>query len=223
MVLPNMTPAQVLHEAQRELPCVERKFQRTKELLKRRHLKGDRKAVLVEIHPYTAPSRNTWFVVLRYSKAGIQTFHYCWYRGTDRRMRAVYVRPDGSTAFHYTRHVFDQYSTRFSPDVSAEARLRQFFLENHMWAAHTVDLMAEEVEDIISVNQGWLFGNRDPEENLTHLSTFVDQGHFFADQHQLEERLEFDRMLNSMSAGQRAEALRKLKAADAGNAEQQAA
>lgn len=212
MILPDMRAVDVLRHAQRDLPAVERKFQRAKELLVRRQLKGDRKAVVVEIHPYKAPSHNNWLVVLRCCKAGMQAFHYCWYRGADRRMRAIYVRPDGGTAFHYSKHVFDQYSDRFSPDVTAEERLRQFFLENHLWAAHTVDLMADEIEDIISVNQGWLFGVRDEEENLIHLTTFVDQGKFFEDQHKLEERLEFERLLAGMGEGKR-NLIRKLRQA----------
>ena len=214
MILPKMTEVEVLREALQDLPSVERKMQRTKELLCRKHLKGDRKAVLVEAHPYSSARGNRWIVVMRHCKAGIQCFHYAWYRGTDNRMRAIFVQPNGSTAFHYSKHVFDQYSERFSPDVSAEERLRQFFLENHMYSAHSVDLMAEPLEDIVSVNQGWLFGVRDEEENLTRLTTFVDQGHFFPDQHQLEQKLEMDRLLAGMSPGQRMEFLRKLKDSD---------
>ena len=215
MIVAGMDHVEVMHDAMRDLPAVERKFQRAKELLRRKHLKGDRKAVLTEIHAYPAPSGNNWYVVLRYCKVGIQTFHYCWYHGTDGRMRAVYVRPDGATAFHYSKHVWDRYSERFSPDVTGKDRMRQFFLENHMFSAHTVDLMADEVEDIVSVNQGWLFGVRDEEENLTHLTTFVDQGHFFPEQQRMEERLEFERLLGGMSLGQRTELLKKMKAADA--------
>lgn len=211
MIVAGMNHVEVMRAALRDLPAVERKMQRAKELLRRKHLKGDRKAVLTEIHAYVAPSYNNWYVVLRYCKAGIQTFHYCWYHGTDGRMRAVYVRPDGRTAFHYSKHVFDRYSSRFSPDVTGKERMQQFFLENHMFSAHTVDLMAEVVEDIVSVNQGWLFGVRDEEENLTHLTTFVDQGHFFPEQHRLEERLEFERLLGGMSAGQRMELLKRMK------------
>ena len=49
-------------------------------------------------------------------------------------------------------------------------------------------------------------------------NTFVDQGHFFPDQHLLEERLEFDRLLAGMSDGKRA-LLRRLKeAAEKGGA-----
>lgn len=211
MMLPDMTECQVLQEALRDLPTVERKMQRTKELLSRKHVKGDRKAVLVELHEYTSPQANNWMVVMRHCKAGIQCFHYAWYRGKDDRMRAIYVRIDGSTSFHYSKHVFDRYSERFSPDVSAENRLRQFFLENHMYSSHTVDLMAEPIEDIVSVNQGWLLGQRDEEENLTLLTTFVDQGLFFESQHRLEEKLEIDRILAGMNLGQRSEFLRKLK------------
>ena len=72
--------------------------------------------------------------------------------------------------------------------------------------------MAERVEDIVSVNQGWLLGERDDNENLTYLTTFVDHGHFFEDQHRLEQKLEMDRLMASMSLGQRMEFLRKLKA-----------
>ena len=217
MMLPYMTEGEVLQEALRDLPTVERKMQRTKELLRRKHIKGDRKAVLVELHEYTSPQANNWMVVMRHCKAGIQCFHYAWYRGMDQRMRAIYVSIDGSSAFHYSKHVFDQYSDRFSPDVSAEERLRQFFLENHMYSCHTVDLMAEVVEDIVSVNQGWLFGYRDEEEDsLTCLTTFVDQGRFFEDQHRLEEKLERDRLLAGMSLGQRKEFLRKLKDTEEG-------
>lgn len=211
MILPDMNEVQVLQEALRDLPSVERKMQRTKELLRRKHVKGDRKAVLVELHEYTSPQENRWMVVLRHCKAGIQCFHYAWYRGRDKRMRAIFVRPDGGTALHFSKHVFDRYSERFSPDVSAEERLRQFFLENHLFSSHTVDLMADEIEDIISVNQGWLFGYRDEEEALTRLTTFVDQGHFFEEQHQLEQKLEMDRLLAGMSLGQRMAFLKKLK------------
>lgn len=218
-----MTAVEVLREARKDYRAVENKMQRAKELLARRHLKGDRKAVLVEAHDYRSPRHNNWIVVLRYCKAGIQTFHYCWYRGADRRMRALYLRTEGGCSFHYSKHVFDRYSERFSPDVSAESRLRQFFLENHMFSAHTVDLMADEIEDIVSVNQGWLRGVRDEEEDLTHLTTFVDQGHFFPDQHQLEERLEFERLLAGMSLGQRAEFMRKLKATEAPAADRKSA
>lgn len=214
MILPGMTPLEVLRAARADLRSVENKMQRAKELLRRRHRKGDRKAVLVELHDYTSPSHIPWMVVLRYCKAGIQTFHYCWYRGMDRRMRALYLNWECGTAFHFSKHVFDQYSARFSPDVSAEERLRQFFLANHMYSTHTVDLMADEVEDIVSVGQGWLLGVRDEEEPLTYLTTFIDQGHFFADQHELEERLEFERLLAGMSLGQRAELLKKMKATD---------
>ncbi|MEO7080794.1 MAG: hypothetical protein ABIY71_04665, partial [Flavobacteriales bacterium] len=216
MMLPYMTEGEVLQEALRDLPTVERKMQRTKELLCRKHIKGDRKAVLVELHEYTSPQANNWMVVLRYCKAGIQCFHYAWYRGADKRMRAIYVSIDGSTAFHYSKHVFDRYSERFSPDVSAEYRLRQFFLENHMYSFHTVDLMADTIEDIVSVNQGWLLGHRDEEDNLTLLTTFVDQGLFFENQHRLEEKLERDRLLAGMSLGQRQEFLRKLKDTEEG-------
>lgn len=135
MILPGMTPLEVLREARADLRSVENKMQRAKEVLARRHRKGDRKAVLVEIHDYTSPSHNTWMVVLRYCKAGIQTFHYCWYRGRDRRMRALYLNWSNGTAFHYSKHIFDQYSERFSPDVSAEERLRQFFLA-HVQCTH---------------------------------------------------------------------------------------
>lgn len=211
MMLPYMTKGEVLQEALRDLPTVERKMQRTKELLRRKHIKGERKAVLVELHEYTSPQANNWMVVMRHCKAGIQCFHYAWYRGMDKRMRAIYVSIDGETAFHYSKHVFDQYSIRFSPDVSAEYRLRQFFLENHMYSCHTVDLMADVIEDIVSVNQGWLLGIRDEEDNLILLTTFVDQGKFFEDQHRLEEKLEVDRLLAGMSLGQRKEFLRKLK------------
>ncbi len=206
-----MTEVEVLQEALRDLPAVERKMQRTKELLSRKHVKGDRKAVLVELHEYTSPQANKWMVVMRHCKAGIQCFHYAWYRGMDKRMRAIYVRVDGGTAFHYSKHVFDRYSERFSPDVSAEQRLRQFFLENHMFSGHTVDLMADTIEDIVSVNQGWLLGQRDEEEDLTLLTTFVDQGLFFENQHRLEEKLERDRLMAGMNLGQRMEFLRKLK------------
>ena len=44
MILPDMNEVQVLQEALRDLPSVERKMQRTKELLRRKHVKGDRKA-----------------------------------------------------------------------------------------------------------------------------------------------------------------------------------
>ncbi|MCB0757151.1 MAG: hypothetical protein KDC01_01735 [Flavobacteriales bacterium] len=209
-----MTETQVLQAAMRDLPTVERKMQRAKELLRRKHMKGDRKAVLVELHDYKSPQANHWMVVMRHCKAGIQVFHYAWYRGMDKRMRAIHVRPDGNTAFHFSKHVFDRYSERFSPDVSAEDRLRQFFLENHMYSSHTVDLMAETIEDIVSVNQGWLFGYRDEEENLTILTTFVDHGRFFENQHKLEQKLERDRLMAGMSLGQRMEFLRKLKDSD---------
>lgn len=215
MLLPNMSAIEVMREALRDLPTVERKMHRAKELLRRKHIKGDRKAVLVELHEYVSPQANNWMVVMRHCKAGIQTFHYAWYRGMDQRMRAIYVRPDDTTAFHYSKHVFDRYSERFSPDVSAEERLRQFFLENHMYSGHTVDLMADVIEDIVSVNQGWLLGERDEEENLTYLTTFVDQGHFFEEQHRLEQKLEMDRLLGGMSLGQRMEFLRKLKVSQA--------
>ncbi len=219
MILPGMSHIEVLRHAQKDIPAVERKFQRAKELLMRRHLKGDRTAVLTEAHSYRSPARNNWIVVLRYSKAGIQTFHYCWYRGTDGRMRAVYVRGAEGPSFHYSKHVFDRYSERFSPDVNAEERLRQFFLENHMFAGYTVDLEAEEVEDIISVNQGWIFGTRHDEDadELIHLTTFVDQGHFFPEQHKLEERLEFDRLLAGMSQGKRDLIRRMKEAGEKGN------
>ena len=223
MILPGMNEAQVLLAALGDLPAVERKLQRAKELLRRKHVKGDRKAVLVELHEYLSPQALNWMVVMRHCKAGIQCFHYAWYRGLDQRMRAIHVRPDGGAAFHYSKHVFDQYSERFSPDVSAEDRLRQFFRENHMYASHTVDLMADEIEDIVSVNQGWLFGIRHEEEHMICLTTFVDQGHFFPDQHQLEQKLEMDRLLAGMNLGQRAEFLRKLKAADAPEEQQRTA
>ena len=48
-----------------------------------------------------------------------------------------------------------------------------------------------------------LFGVRDQEENLTLLTTFVDQGKFFPDQHALEERLEFERLLEGTGEGKR--------------------
>ncbi|HRD54357.1 MAG TPA: hypothetical protein PKY96_17085 [Flavobacteriales bacterium] len=214
MILPNMTALEVLRHAQKDIPAVNRKFMRAMELLTRRQLKGDRTAILTEIHPYVSPARNNWFVVLRCSKAGMQVFHYCWFRGADGRMRAIYVRPEGVPSFYYTKHVFDRYSARFSPDVSAEERLRQFFLENHMWASHDADPEAEEDEEIISVNQGWLFGTRNEEDidELIHLTTFVDQGHFFPDQHKQEERLEFERLLGGMSEGKRA-LLRRMREA----------
>ena len=45
MILPDMNEVQVLQEALRDLPSVERKLQRTKELLRRKHVK-DRKSVV---------------------------------------------------------------------------------------------------------------------------------------------------------------------------------
>lgn len=126
-------------------------------------------------------------------------------------MRAVRVREDGRTGFHFSHHVFEQYSKRFSPDVNAEERLRQFFLSNYMMVCHTVEPIADEVEVITSVNQGWIFGIADEDADFVHLTTFVDQGRFFAAQHELEERLNFDRSLHGLTPGQKAQFLRKLK------------
>ena len=45
MILPGMTPLEVLREARADLRSVENKMQRAKEVLARRHRKGDRKAI----------------------------------------------------------------------------------------------------------------------------------------------------------------------------------
>ena len=211
MIVPAMTEWEVVRDAVKDFPALNRKMQRPMELLARRHKKGDRKAVLDEIHAYHAPTGNNLYVVLRYCKAGIQIFHFAWYRGRDGHLRAVYVRENGSTAFHFSYHVFVQYSSRFSPDVTAQERMRQFFLNNYMYVCHEVDPLADEREVITSVNQGWLFGVMDEEENLLYLTTFVDQGKFFPNQHRLEERLEFERSLGGLTPGQKAQVLAKLK------------
>lgn len=58
MILPGMEPLKVLPQAQRDLPTLQRKFQRAKELLVRRHrsevLRGTLKLVaLVVYHLHT--------------------------------------------------------------------------------------------------------------------------------------------------------------------------
>ena len=213
MIVATMTAIEVVRDATRDLPAIERKFLREKEKLMRRHTKGDRKAVLEEIHAYEAPSGNNWFIVLRCSKAGIQNANFAWYRGRDNYLRAVRVREDGLTALHYSHHVFEQYGARFAKGVLALDRLRQFFLDNYACVCHMVDPMADEVEVITSVNQGWIFGISDEDEDLVHLTTIVDHGHFVAEQHDLEKKLEFERNLGGMTPGQKAELLKKLKAA----------
>lgn len=51
MIVPAMTEWEVVRDAVKDFPALNRKMQRPMELLARRHKKGDRKGVLDEIHP----------------------------------------------------------------------------------------------------------------------------------------------------------------------------
>lgn len=202
-VLPGMTEAEVVRAAKHDKPALDRKMQRPMELLRRRHMKGDRKEVLEEAHPYEAPSGNRWWVVMRYSKAGIQVIHFVWYRGMDNWIRAARIRWDGGSAVHYSRHLLEQYGARFSPDVHAEERLEQFIRNNYDVALKAEELDTDNNNVLGGIRQGLLLGVYDEVQDVACMTTFVDHGHLFADQIALCETFDFERLLGSLSEGQR--------------------
>ncbi|MBK8498767.1 MAG: hypothetical protein IPL52_08115 [Flavobacteriales bacterium] len=213
-ILPSMSPPEVLRCASHDKLAVTHKLMRPFEQLRRRHLKGDRTAVLEEVVSYTAPSGNRWILVLRARKSGIQVYHFVWYRGMDNGIRAMRIRWDGGGQTHFSRHMLEQYAARFSPDVEAEERLLQFVANNY-----DVAFKAEEVgEDNTNMNmfggarQGLLFGVLDDKTNILHITTFVDHSLFFPEQVKLMEQLDFQRFMGSLSEGQRAAVLAKRKA-----------
>ena len=214
-----MSAAEVLRCALQDKLAVVRKLSGPFEQLRRRHLKGDRTAVLEEVLTYTAPSGNRWIFVMRARKSGIQVYHFVWYRGTDNRIRAMRIRWDGGGQTHFSWHVLEQYAARFSPDVEAEERLMQFVANNY-----DVAFKAEEVgEDNTNMNmfggarQGLLFGVLDEKTDILHITTFVDHSLFFPDQVKLMEQLDLQRFMGSLSDGQRAALLAKRRAQEGGD------
>ncbi|MBK7383312.1 MAG: hypothetical protein IPI81_08240 [Flavobacteriales bacterium] len=217
-ILPGMRPPEVLRCAWHDKVPLVHKMMRPFEDLRRRHLKGDRTAVLEQVERYTAPSGNRWIVVLRARKSGIQVYHFVWYRGTDNRIRAMRIRWDGGGQAHFSWHVLEQYAARFSPDVEAEERLLQFVTHNY-----DVAFKAEEIgEDNTNMNmfggirQGLLFGVLDEQADIVYITTFVDHSLFFPDQIQLMEQLDFQRFMGSLSDGQRQAILEKRRKQEGG-------
>jgi len=216
-ILPSMSPAEVLRCALQDKLALVRKMMGPFEQMRRKHLKGDRAAVLEQVETYTAPSGNRWIVVLRARKSGIQVYHFVWYRGMDSRIRAMRIRWDGGGQSHFSWHVLEQYAARFSPDVEAEERLLQFVANNY-----DVAFKAEEVGEgntnmnmFGGIRQGLLFGVLDEETDILHITTFVDHSLFFPDQVKLMEQLDFQRFMGSLSDGQRQALLEKRKAQEA--------
>ena len=204
-ILPTMWPPEVVRCAVHDKPALDRKMQRPMEELRRKHLKGDRTAVLEHTETYTAPSGNRWIVVMRYRKSGIQVIHFVWYRGTDSRIRAMRIRWDGASQLHLSWHVLEQYAARFSPDVEAEERLLQFVTNNYdvAFKAQSVGEDDENMNVFGGLRQGLLMGVYDEKEDIVYATTFVDHGHFFPDQVKMMEQMDFERFIGSLSLGQR--------------------
>ena len=221
-ILPSMQAPEVVRCALHDKPALERKMQRPMEQLRRRHLKGDRSAVLEQVERYTAPSGNHWIVVMRYQKSGIQVIQFVWYRGMDNRIRAMRIRWDGLTQVHFSWHVLEQYAARFSPDVAAEERLLQFVSNNYDVAFRSQRIIEDDDDDddlntYGGIRQGLLTGVYDPEEDIVYTTTFVDHGHFFADQVKMMEQMDFERFMGSLTPGQRKALLEKREAREGGS------
>ena len=211
MIIPNMTPAEVVAEARKDIPSIMRKLREPLARLQRQHMKGDRSKVLEVMHTYRSQGRNNWLIMIRVAKKGVQLCMMTYYRGVDQKLRAAIVTPKG-TCYHFSAHVIERYGERFDSTNDPVIRLQSFFRENYLIACETLDQVGEqEFAMVAGMAHGMAMGTWDRSSNVICLATFINHGQLSDMQAQVAEKLDIQRELSVMSHGQRIDLLNAIK------------
>lgn len=214
MITPTMSPLEVARDARHDIRALSNKLKPIAHAQERAHRKGDRALHVDQLFRWRSPRGNNWMVVISTNKQGSRIAPLVWYRGTDDRLRACHVDLLGNaTNIHYAAHVLERYMERFDPNRNSVERLADFFLANYNTAIHSAEDLGQGRHNVVVASlHGHCQGYGDTNTRLIELTTFVDPGHFFPDQVELDEVLDFERYANRLTPGQRLEFLKQLEA-----------
>ncbi len=189
MIVPSMTPEQVVREAMLDLPTMWNKMKEPIKRLMRLSKVDARVRDKEHLYEYRSHTGNNWLVVMRPTKKVLSIIPYVWYRGSDDKLRAARIHDDG-LCFHISGHVFDQYFARFNKEKVSLDRLKEFVVEN-------MDMGVEQCDQIgelrVGVRHGYLTGVWVVPESIVQLTTFVDHGKLFPEQLEQMDRLDAQR------------------------------
>lgn len=199
MIVPTMSPAEVVAEAIKDLPALWNKMKEPVARLQRRAKVDPRIRGKEQLIPYRSHAGNNWFVVMRATKKVISLIPFVYYYGTDGKLRAARICSPG-ISLHLSAHVLDQYFARFNKTQGMLERFKEFVVEN-------MDLGIESAEGVneirVGVRHGYIIGRWEVQDRVIQLTTFVDHGKLFAEQLEQMDRLDEQRY-ESARPGRRA-------------------
>lgn len=189
MIVPSMSPAEVVREAISDLPAVWNKFRSPIDRLMREAKVNKRIRDKERLEAYRSPEGNNWLVLTRPNKKMVNVALFVWYWGTDERLRAARIQDDG-VSYHLSAHMLEQYFERFNRLPGKLERLKEFAKENmDVGAEYSLD--GNELR--CGIRHGYLIGHWLVPHQIGQLTTFVDHGKLFTNQLEQMERLDQQR------------------------------
>lgn len=189
MIVPTMSPTEVVSEATKDLPALWNKMKDPIARLQRKVKVDPRVRNKEQLIAYRSHAGNNWFVVLRATKKVVSIIPFVHYYGKDDKLRAARICHPG-ISIHFSGHVLDQYFARFNKTQGKLERFKEFIVQN-------VDVGVESAEGInevrVRVSHGYLIGRWEVPEAIVQLTTFVDHGKLFQEQIEQMDRLDQQR------------------------------
>lgn len=93
------------------------------------------------------------------------------------------------------------------------------FVTNNYDVAFKAQIVGEDDDNMNvlgGIRRGVLVGVYDHTDDIVYTATFLDHGHFFPDQVKMKDQMDFERLLGSLSLGQRKALLERREAREGG-------
>jgi hypothetical protein len=201
MLVHTMTLPELVAEARKDHVAMRNKLD-TPLRRARRELIHTKQEIL-HLLPWRSTHGTNWLLLIHQQKNGARIYSMAWYLDRDGRVNALWVARAGM-AFHIDRHVIERYGQRFDPTASPLERLQHFFTENYFYSVEpTVQDEHGNWKVNIGMNHGMGLGLWDQENEIVQVRTFVNHGQLFQHQEADMERMDVERLLFSLTRGQR--------------------
>jgi len=202
MIVHTMTAPEMVTEARKDYEALRRKVEDPLRRMRRESIRN--KQEIWQMIPWRSPkNKNNWLILLHQGKDVPRIYSMVWYHDGEGRINAVWTTHSG-LAFHIDRHVIERYGARFNPTANPLERLQSFFLENYFYTVEPVEPEGEDTWKVnIGLNQGMGLGAWDRTTELVYMRTFINHGQLFQQQEDAMERMDLERIMYSLTPGQR--------------------
>lgn len=192
MIVPTMTLPEVADAARRDLVHLQRRIERDRVRMERRHLRNGRHEPLAGFGEYTSPDQLRWMYVLTVTPRRTMLYPLVWYLSRH-GLHALHIAEDGIDV-HYAPGVLQRYREHRDPGADVLQALRNFFLRNHAVVAEPTPNARYGPKAIAGLlDQGLVLGVHDRESGIALFNTYVPAQQLRQEQEELALRLDLRR------------------------------